>query len=545
MKKIFISLCVVILLFNIVSPVLAATKDAYDHKELLEYEGYGQAMYETIVEETTFITGQYTNNKEYVSKSIDQIVDYAKFWKNEAKDFIAEDSLRDAIERGGGYLLTVGDWVKKMFNGYGDKYHPPEPSVTEIYDFTDYIRSVKNVSFENEFLSTQAIVTLELDVIKPFQFNVRGTSTSVTFDPESSNNNFVLQLSGWSIDAEVSGWYYPSVRMKSIGKATHGNTVVSLYKRPTLYKSPTSMKYVDISPSEVGYQHLKDVMYPQYVSKSSNVNDVMNFIISQVNSEDNGLVFSVPLYTPETKPSPYDGFRKHVNEKLSKVTTPQPRAYLSCPNGTKIEMSISGSTFLGVDGKVMVVNKDGTAQVDSAICKLGWEKPPIKYIDDRAAIQTPDGKWQDVETGETVQGSGEDEEEGECGVICSLGKLTKFLLNFFEDLLEFLIKIFIPKNTDFISEGFNDIKDLFDEKLSILSSLKGTMTSLFDDSKSPALEYEVSLPAAGGKTMKLMDINLMATGVPILKKVISGVIVLFTVLYVYRKIVGGGGVMEK
>lgn len=71
------------------------------------------------------------------------------------------------------------------------------------------------------------------------------------------------------------------------------------------------------------------------------------------------------------------------------------------------------------------------------------------------------------------------------------------------------------------------------------------MTSLFDDSKSPALEYEVSLPAAGGKTMKLMDINLMATGVPILKKVISGVIVLFTVLYVYRKIVGGGGVMEK
>lgn len=149
------------------------------------------------------------------------------------------------------------------------------------------------------------------------------------------------------------------------------------------------------------------------------------------------------------------------------------------------------------------------------------------------------------EDGEDGEGEDEEGEDGECGTLCTLGKLSKFLLGFFDKLLDFLKKIIIPENTDFITTGFNDIKKLFDEKLSILSSLKDTMTGLFDDSQSPALEYEVNLPATGGKPMKLMDIQLMSTGIPILKKVISGIIVLFTVLYVYRKIVGGGGVMEK
>ncbi|MDD1503500.1 hypothetical protein PVA17_12105 [Lysinibacillus sp. CNPSo 3705] len=51
----------------------------------------------------------------------------------------------------------------------------------------------------------------------------------------------------------------------------------------------------------------------------------------------------------------------------------------------------------------MIVNKDGTAQVDSTICKLGWDKPIIKYIDNRAAIQTPNGKWKDAETGKIIE----------------------------------------------------------------------------------------------------------------------------------------------
>jgi len=57
---------------------------------------------------------------------------------------------------------------------------------------------------------------------------------------------------------------------------------------------------------------------------------------------------------------------------------------------------------LNSDGTVTVVNKDGTAQVDNVTCQLGWEKPEVKYIDDRAAIQTPDGKWQDAETGKAI-----------------------------------------------------------------------------------------------------------------------------------------------
>lgn len=69
----------------ILPPSALGANTEYDHEALMEYEGYGQAIYETIVEESMFVTGQYAKNKEYVNKSIDQIRDYAKFWWNEQK----------------------------------------------------------------------------------------------------------------------------------------------------------------------------------------------------------------------------------------------------------------------------------------------------------------------------------------------------------------------------------------------------------------------------------------------------------------------------
>ena len=129
-------------------------------------------------------------------------------------------------------------------------------------------------------------------------------------------------------------------------------------------------------------------------------------------------------------------------------------------------------------------------------------------------------------------------------MLCSLGKLADFVLNFFEKLLKFLIEIFVPEDMDFITKGFDELKIKFDEKLSILKTMKDFFTNLFDAEQSPALDYELNLPAVG-KPIKLMDMSLISVGVPIMKKVISAVIVLYTVIHVYRKIVGDGGVMEK
>lgn len=500
-KKILVSLCIVILLFNIVSPAMAAN-EAYDHKELLEYDGYGQAMYETVVEETTYFTGQYTENKEFVSKSIDQIVDYAKFWKNEAKDFIAEDSLRDAIERGGGYLLTVGDWVKKLFTGYEEKYYPPA-----VNDYSKYI-TVSNKcaaypSFCNEFTVNTGYV-----LIIDNKHRLKSSDGVIDFH--------------WLVSEDTGGSGSGRLRIKN-GRVYDGKLVYfSVAVFNGIFKNTSS------------YQYIK--------GDFGKAVQVMNlFGVSAHFETDTGVVIK-----DEDPNGDFDKMKKYVDEKLDKLATPQPRPYLVCPNGTKVQMSISGSTFLGVDGKTMVVNKDGTAEVNSAICKLGWDKPPVKYIDDRAAIQTPDGKWQDVETGKTLDGDGDGEGEGECGMLCSLGKLTKFILDFFEKLLDFFIKIFVPENMDFVTVEFDKLKNSFDEKLGVIGDLKGTMEGFFaQENSNPLADLTISLPATGGQPLKVIETSLIEKHVPTVKKVMSGILVLTTVFYLYRKITGRGGVMEK
>lgn len=519
LKKISISLCIAILLFNIVSPILvtmAASKEPYDHNELLQYPGYGEAMYQTVVEETAYITGQYTDNKEFVSKTIDEIKDYAKFWGNEFNEFVKADSLRDAIERGGGLLLTVGDWFKKLFNDYGDEYYPPQ----EDGNFSNGIM-INNPGSPNAFKPKEGYAV----VIKSKDTTRRYTNGNGYYNYYTScmgANNITCYFFGGN--AEFVEWTFPKddARLSTIRSAAFNNAGGNF----STILAAASVMAVSI--------HFEADTQP-----------------------------GVPI-KPTPMPTPYDDFRRNVQEKVNNIAIPEPRPYLSCPNGTKIQMSVSGSTFLGVNGKAMIVNKDGTAQVDSAICQLNWDKPTVKYIDGRTVVETPGEGYKDVETGEQVvpdkkpvpgeegedgeDGEGEDEEgeDGECGTLCALGKLTKFLLNFFEKLLDFFIKIFIPEDTDFLTNEFDKLKKVFDEKFKIVGSLEKTMSDFFvQENTNPLANLSINLPATGGQPIDVMPTTFVEQHVPTLKKVMSGFIVIMTVFYVYRKITGRGGVMEK
>lgn len=518
LKKISISLCIAILLFNIVSPILvtmAASKEPYDHNELLQYPGYGEAMYQTVVEETAYITGQYTENKDFVSKTIDEIKDYAQFWGNEFNEFVKADSLRDAIERGGGLVLTVGDWFKKLFNDYGDEYYPPQ----------------EDESGSNQFVTSDPRCATEQKYCNYYQ--VKKGYKLVAKDYSFTNNNGFIEF-------YTFGFYVDDNRKKYDlrigGQNIVGNKILTV--------------------ESVG----------QNGTLQGGSGGSFGKIMSLASLFGVGLYFEktaepgVPV-KPTPMPTPYDDFRKNVQEKVNNIAIPEPRPYLSCPNGTKIQMSVSGSTFLGVNGKAMIVNKDGTAQVDSAICQLNWDKPTVKYIDGRTVIETPGEGYKDVETGEQVvpdkkpvpgeegeDGEGEDEEgeDGECGTLCALGKLTKFLLNFFEKLLDFFIKIFIPEDTDFLTNEFDKLKKVFDEKFKIVGSLEKTMSDFFvQENTNPLANLSINLPATGGQPIDVMPTTFVEQHVPTLKKVMSGFIVIMTVFYVYRKITGRGGVMEK
>jgi len=507
MKKIFLSLCIAVLLFNIVSPIVLAANAEYDHEALMQYDGYGKAMYETIVEETSFITGQYTENKDFVSDSIDQIKEYGSFFWNE-QNWNSEpwtyDRFKEMVAKPAGFLLTVGDWVKKLFGGYGEKYHPSIPS-SGAYD--EYI-------LPDPRCASKGTDCAAFSVKRGYALYIG--DKKITYANGASNVGYVGQVDEREqyIDAVLYAWSFRSEWKKFYGA--------------------NAMRFIPFSSSIRPGEGMHGD-FANFITLAS------YFGVPVRIEKDTG----EPIPPIVTKPNPYDKFKNHVYDNVQNVATPQPKPYLVCPNGSKIQMSIDGSTFLGVDGKAMIVNKDGTAKVDSAICKLGWDKPVVKYIDNRAAIETPDGKWKDAETGKMLDGDGGDG-EGECGMLCSLGKLAEFVLNFFEKLLEFFIKIFIPEDMDFISNEFDKLKNTFDDKLGIVGDLGGSIKSLFSqENPNPLQNLTMNLPATGGEPIKVMEMSFIEQHVPTLKKVMSGILVLITVFYVYRKITGRGGVMEK
>lgn len=367
-KKIFVSLCVAILLFNIVSPVLetmAASKEPYDHNELLQYPGYGEAMYQTVVEETAYITGQYTENKDFVSKTIDEIKDYAQFWGNEFNEFVKADSLRDAIERGGGLLLTVGDWFKKLFNDYGDEYYPPE----------------EDSSFGNGMMVVDPLCTGSASVYchgfapkKGYKVVITGPKVTTSYVNSNGYQFYNVSCSYTGSDFANMSCNF-SVASSTIATKTYPTNSGSMETLKKMQTGKATGRFTDVLATA----------------------SLLGVSIHWEKTSEPG----VPV-KPTPLPTPYDDFRRNVQEKVNNIAIPEPRPYLSCPNGTKIQMSVSGSTFLGVNGKAMIVNKDGTAQVDSAICQLNWDKPTVKYIDDHVVMESPDGKWQDVETGEII-----------------------------------------------------------------------------------------------------------------------------------------------
>ncbi|WHY45515.1 hypothetical protein [Lysinibacillus pakistanensis] len=343
----------------ILPPSALGANTEYDHAALMEYEGYGQAIYETLVEETAYITGQYTNNKEYVNKSVDQLKDYAKFWWGEAKE-LNHASLQDVVSAGGGYFLTIGDWFKKTFGDYGDKYYPP------IYnDLSKYV-------VVSDKCPSQMTRCSEFRVKFGYVLVINGT-TKIRYD-----------------DGVVAFDYLVSGRADNSGFGRFIITAGSRY----FYDGDT----INFSPSTYSFFEQNQLGYEYYRGDFGKVIPIMNLFGVSAHFETDDSVVII-----DDKPNDdFDRFKKYVDEKLDKIATPQPKPYLVCPNGTKIQMSVSGSTFLNSDGTVTVVNKDGTAQVDNVTCQLGWEKPEVKYIDDRAVIQTPDGKWQDAETGKAI-----------------------------------------------------------------------------------------------------------------------------------------------
>lgn len=357
--KLLICLLLILTLIQVPPPVLA--NEVYDHEALMEFEGYGKAVYETIAEQTMFVSGQYTNNKEYVSQTIDSLKDYAGFWWNEAEEFgdlPKKDKLKEMLVNSGSFFLTVGDFVKKLFTDYEEEVIIGEP----IHPLADY--------FIPDPTSPEAIKT------KPgYYVLLNGDTTKrLTYfsycreHPYLSGNPKPHYIQYWLCGANTRYFvdYIGGFETREERDA---------YSMEHLYNSS------------------RDVSF--FLSKIAHKPDIVLTVFQS--SGDIEQQPAAPIIDQN-----YTDIMQYLERVSPQVTKPQPKAYLSCPDDTKIEMAINGSTFLDVNGNVMNVNTDGTAEISSQICNLGWQKQQVQYIDDKAAITDSNGNWLDILTGDLL-----------------------------------------------------------------------------------------------------------------------------------------------
>lgn len=362
LKALKILICLVIVVTIIPTNASAATP--YNHQELSQYKGYGEIMYETVVDQTTFVTGQYTDNKQYVKDTFSEINDYAKFWLNEkdkisdvcrpsfdepGRKFFTLDCLGEISSSGLGYALTVGDTIKNLFS---------DKAKTEVSDNS-------SIDYENlysyclEYTKTMSIAaTLKTGCEVIVQYNGK----TIYLDEKIK----FLQIGYSSAEMKIYGY---TDDKSIIGNRIYGSKV-----------------YTRISELE-----------EDYAVHRKNFNNILSFLTGvgmgitvRINSE---------LLEDKSNNTPFKTINNYIQKEMPKITLPEPKAYLSCPDGTRINMVIDGGTFLDATGKVMHVGKDGVAIVDSRICNLNWEKPKIDYVDDVPAIENADGDFIDILTG--------------------------------------------------------------------------------------------------------------------------------------------------
>lgn len=441
-SKLLIIVMAVVLFVNSYDLTVFANTD-YDHNELLDYAGYGEAMYETIVEQTTFISGRYTENKDYVNETINQITDYGKGWWDEymrISNMPPKEKLREMINASGGYLLTVGDFIKNLFNDANESEviaPPPQYNGVIITDVNSHFFRVPKGYY--------------------MQFSHKTGVNKVT------TSGALLAFKGNTVALDVAGEITP-------------------------YKPFTS---TDSAIFNSLYNNFK---------ASDNVSHFLT-LLSYFN-------VSVTVKMEGEQPKPinanFDRLNRYIQNTSPKIVTPQPKAYLSCPDGTRINMSINGSTFLDINGQVMQVSKDGTATVNSQLCNLGWEKPKVEYIPgtDQVGITTPDGNTIDAETGESISGEFDDELEDGCGTLCAIGKMLKGLgtiaaaiasipLKILDGLFELIKKIVVPPE-NYLTEQMDTIKEEF-----------------FNEEIEEGIQSIEELSNAGGGTFESVQVSIM------------------------------------
>jgi len=115
-----------------------------------------------------------------------------------------------------------------------------------------------------------------------------------------------------------------------------------------------------------------------------------------------------------------------------------------------------------------------------------------------------------------------------------LGGLFGDIFELVEFLIEKVIYLVVPEDSSFITTSLNGLSDSLSNKFEPMNTLKNNITSSFQIEEKEFGNVAVSLPIYG--TVEMFNSTFINMAIPKLRQLLSGIMVLVTAIWAYRKI---------
>lgn len=124
-------------------------------------------------------------------------------------------------------------------------------------------------------------------------------------------------------------------------------------------------------------------------------------------------------------------------------------------------------------------------------------------------------------------------------LIETLGGVVEAVVGIVPDLIDKLIALVIPENTKFLDDGINRIKNNFQVKFKSVTDLNTSFSGLYNQPKDlSTMEIEIF-----EQKFNIFPANLKSA-LTLVKSLVTGFMVLLTLLSAYKRIVGSGDVIQ-
>ncbi|MDN5580410.1 MAG: hypothetical protein L0G21_07480, partial [Lactococcus raffinolactis] len=119
-------------------------------------------------------------------------------------------------------------------------------------------------------------------------------------------------------------------------------------------------------------------------------------------------------------------------------------------------------------------------------------------------------------------------------LVKAVASIVKALADLAGDLLDMLLKVFVPSDMSFVSTSFDHISEKFDKKFAIFIDFGSSLKGLFSSRRALA---DFSLSFSG--TSVVVPLSLVSTLAGQIRPLLTGLFVLLTVIGVYRRFTDG------